>query len=137
MAMSWNASAQMLGVSFEVDTVFGGPSPDFDPDGVLEGYTSYLVYANFTNPTDVLGSIYADTAVFTDAAPLQINAPCGCWNPDEASMVIGPSINPAFDPFFPRLNSMTVFGPSANFMKLTKVKHRAGRPARHHWRKFL
>ena len=80
-----------------------GPSPDFDPDGELEGYTSYLAYANFTNPSDVLGSIYADTAVFTDAAPLQINAPCGCWNPDEASMVIGPSINPAFDPFFPRL----------------------------------
>ena len=103
MAMSWHASAQMLGVSFEVDTVFGGPSPDFDPDGELEGYTSYLAYANFTNPTDVLGSIYADTAVFTDAAPLQINAPCGCWNPDEVSMVIGPSINPALDPFFPRL----------------------------------
>ena len=68
MAISWNSSAQMLGVSFEVDTVFGGPSPVFDPAGELEGYTSYLVYANFTNPTDVLSAIFADTEAFDGTA---------------------------------------------------------------------
>ena len=30
--------AQMLGIHFEVDTVFAGPSPDFDLSGELEGY---------------------------------------------------------------------------------------------------
>ena len=57
-----SAYAQMLGVTVEVDTVFGGPDnlDAFDPAGELEGYTSYLVYANFTNPTDVLSAIYSD-----------------------------------------------------------------------------
>ncbi|HAY57404.1 MAG TPA: hypothetical protein DCX49_08200, partial [Flavobacteriales bacterium] len=94
--MSWQASAQMLGVSVEVDTVFGGPSPDFDPNGELEGYTSYLVYANFTNPTDVLSAVFADTEAFEGTAVLGIDAPCGCFNPDEGSMVIGSFVNSNF-----------------------------------------
>ena len=96
LAMSWQASAQMLGVSVEVDTVFGGPSPDFDPNGELEGYTSYLIYANFTNPTDVLSAVFADTEAFEGTAVLGIDAPCGCFNPDEGSMVIGSFVNSNF-----------------------------------------
>ena len=71
--LGWTAtgSAQMLGVTVEVDTVFGGPDnlDAFDPAGELEGYTSYLVYANFTNPTDVLSAIYSDVDVYPGSPP--------------------------------------------------------------------
>ena len=92
----------MLGIHFEVDTVFAGPSPDFDPSGELEGYTSFLVYADFTNPTDVLGAIYADVDNFPGSAPLAIDAPCGCWNPDSSSVGIGTTVSSSFLPLFPR-----------------------------------
>ena len=92
----------MLGIHYEVDTVFAGPSPDFDPSGELEGYTSFLVYADFTNPTDVLGAIYADVDNFPGSAPLAIDAPCGCWNPDSSSVGIGTTVSSNFLPLFPR-----------------------------------
>ncbi len=57
VGMVWSASAtaQMTGFVVEVDTVFYGadtPTPDdtFDPEGVLDGYASFIVYAEFTNP---------------------------------------------------------------------------------------
>ena len=41
-----------------VDTAFYGPNTPtqghVDPAGELDGYVSYLVYVNMTNPTDVL-----------------------------------------------------------------------------------
>ena len=105
--LGWAAmgSAQMVSVTAEVDTVFGGPS-DIDPTGELEGYTSYLIYANFTNPTDVLSAIFTDTGAFgNEEEVMAINAPCGCYNPDNSQMVIGPFVssqlvgNPEFSLF--------------------------------------
>ena len=53
--------AQMTGIVMEVDTAFYGPNtptPDdtFDPDGNLNGYVTYKVYAEFINTTDVLSA---------------------------------------------------------------------------------
>jgi len=92
------AHAQMTGVIVEVDTAFYGPNtptPDdtFDPEGLLDGYVSYLVYATFTNPTDVLSALYADVASFPGSSTMGINAPCGCWNPVSSSMVMDATNN--------------------------------------------
>jgi gliding motility-associated-like protein len=86
------ASAQMIGVTVEVDTAFYGPNtptPDdtFDPAGLLDGYVTYHVFAEFTNPTDVLSALYADVAALGTPA-MYINAPCGCHNPVSGSMAM-------------------------------------------------
>ena len=99
-------SAQMLGVTVEVDTVFGGPDGDaFDPAGELDGFTSYLVYANFTNPTDVLSAIYSDTDAIPGSPSLTIDAPCGCYNPETSNIdamqhSIGPELRAALEDFY-------------------------------------
>ena len=56
------AWGQAIGVEVVVDTAFYGPNtptPEdtFDPDEA-GGYVGYLVYVNFTNPTDVLSAIF-------------------------------------------------------------------------------
>ena len=76
-----------------VDTAFYGPNtptPDdtFDPTGILDGYVSYLVYVNMTNPTDVISSVFSDTSVLPQGGALGINAECECWNPIAESMVL-------------------------------------------------
>ena len=87
------ALGQAIGVEVVVDTAFYGPNtptPEdtFDPDGELDGYVSYLVYVNFTNPTDVLSAIFSDVNVYPQGGAMGIGAPCGCWNPDEAFMTM-------------------------------------------------
>ena len=57
-AFGLTAAAQVTNIEVVVDTAFYGPNtptPEdtFDPDGILDGYVSYLVYVNMTNPTDV------------------------------------------------------------------------------------
>ena len=84
---------QAIGVEVVVDTAFYGPNtptPDdlFDVNGDLDGYVSYLVYVNFTNPTDVLSAIFSDVAVYPQGGAMGLNAPCGCWNPSIGSMVM-------------------------------------------------
>ena len=82
----------------ELDTTFCGPNTpngldEFDPDGELEGYSSYLVYLELENPTDVLSALFSDTQVFEWAEVLQIDAPEGCWNPITSSMVMDATHN--------------------------------------------
>ena len=84
---------QATGVEVVVDTAFYGPdtpTPEdtFDPEGILEGYVSYLVYVNFTNPTDVLSAIFSDVGFYPQGGALGLNAPCGCWNPVTNSLVM-------------------------------------------------
>jgi gliding motility-associated-like protein len=86
------ASAQMIGVTVEVDTAFYGPNtptPDdtFDPAGLLDGFVTYQVFAEFTNPTDVMSAIYADVDAL-GTPPMYIDAPCGCHNPVTGSMAM-------------------------------------------------
>lgn len=87
------ASAQMTGVTWEVDTAFYEPTT-FDPDSGeplladLEGYVTYKLFAEFTNPTDELSAIYSD-AVVLGTEPFYINAPCGCFNPELGDVLLG------------------------------------------------
>ena len=66
-----SASAQMTGVTWEVDTVFYEPTT-FDAAGEplyadLEEYVTYKLFAEFTNPTDELSAIYSDAVVLGTA----------------------------------------------------------------------
>ena len=89
---------QAIGVEVVVDTAFYGPNtptPDdlFDVDGEMDGYVSYLVYATFTNPTDVLSAVFSDVLGEPGSGPLALDAPCGCWNPITSSVVMDASNN--------------------------------------------
>lgn len=93
-----NLFGQAIGVEVVVDTAFYGPNtptPEdtFDPEGLLDGYVSYLVYVNFTNPTDLLSAIFSDVGVYPQGGTLGLNAPCGCWNPVTNSMVMDATNN--------------------------------------------
>ena len=43
----------------------------------------FIVYAEFTNPTDVLSAVFADTGA---GLPMGIDAPCGCHNPVDGDL---------------------------------------------------
>ena len=92
-AFGQTAAAQVTNIQVVVDTAFYGPNtptPEdtFDPDGILDGYVSYLVYVNMTNPTDVLSAVFADTFALPEGGALGIDAECECWNPIAESMVL-------------------------------------------------
>ena len=99
LSMAWATSyGQAIGVEVVVDTAFYGPNtptPDdmFDVDGELDGYVSYLVYVNFANPTDVLSAVFSDVNVYPQGGVMGLNAPCGCWNPIQSSMVMDATNN--------------------------------------------
>ncbi|MDG2311816.1 MAG: T9SS type B sorting domain-containing protein [Flavobacteriales bacterium] len=98
-------NAQMTGVTVEVDTAFYGPNtptPDdtFDPLGTLDGFVTYKVYADFTNPTDEISAIYSDVAVL-GTIPMEIDAPCGCFNPVATSVLMDASNSSFFWGAFP------------------------------------
>ena len=84
---------QANGVVIEVDTAFYGvntPTPEdgFDVEGVLDGYVSYIVYATFDSPTDVLSALFSDISALPDGGAMGINAPCGCFNISANNMVM-------------------------------------------------
>lgn len=105
---------QMVSVTWEVDTTFYAPAPltgslpgtpayNFDEEDLLNGYTTYKVFANFTNPTDKLVSVYS-TGVGADVtAPLVLNASCGCYNTPIFGVFYGQNLNPFFFPTVPEL----------------------------------
>lgn len=90
-----NANSQVTGVFYEVDTAFYAPlsGSDFDEDGDLAYHVTYSVYAQFTNPTDVLSNIFASTAAGLPTAPMFIDVPCGCYNHPEFGDLLG-NVNP-------------------------------------------
>ena len=97
--LSLPAHAQMTGYTAELDTMF----LEMEDGNVLAGieyYGVYDVYANFTNPEDVLGAVYSDV-VALGTPPMGIDAPCGCHNPAATSIVVDASNNPAFFAAFP------------------------------------
>ncbi len=98
------AMGQMTGVVVEVDTAFYEPTT-FDALGEpiyaeLEGYVTYSLYAEFTNPTDELSAIYSDALVL-GTSPFYIDAPCGCFNPTLGDVLLGGTQNSALLDFFP------------------------------------
>ena len=85
------AFGQAIGVEVVVDQAFYGvtdPPSTLDPDGQLDGYVSYLVYAKFQNPTDVLSAVFADVNGFAGSGPLSLQTEGNCWNPDESSVAL-------------------------------------------------
>ena len=77
------AWGQATGIEVVVDTAFYATDPpsEIDPTGMMDGFVSYLVYAQFTNPTDVLGAVFSDVADESGSGPMFLDAPCGCFNP--------------------------------------------------------
>ena len=90
-------NAQMIGLSYEIDTVFTEPTDNFSID--LEDYVVYDVYAEFTNSNDELIAIYSDIESLGPPA-MFIDAPCGCFNPELGDVLLGGNQNEnLFDPF--------------------------------------
>ncbi|MDA8606931.1 hypothetical protein N9L13_07890 [Flavobacteriales bacterium] len=101
---TWSLQAQMIGLSYEVDTAFFEPTEPHPAGGLLyaelEGYTTYQVYANFTSETDELGSVFSDVGALS--TPLMfVDAPCGCFNPENGDVLLGGNQNQLFFPVFP------------------------------------
>ena len=105
---------QMVSVTWEVDTTFYAPAPltgsapgtpayDFDEENELAGYTTYRVYANFTNPTDKLVSVFSANNAADLTAPIVLNAPCGCYNTPLYGVFYLESLNDIFFPIIPEL----------------------------------
>ena len=92
-------NAQITGYTAELDTAFGD-MPSSDPLADLAYHGVYNVYANFTSPEDVLGSLYADV-VALGTAPMGIDAPCGCFNPTSSTMLIEGNNSETTIGFFP------------------------------------
>lgn len=100
------SQSQMTGISWEVDTAFYEPTT-FNAMGDplyadLEGYVTYKLYAEFTNPGDELSAIYSDAAIL-GTAPFYINAECGCYNPPLGDVLLGGTQNEALFSFFPEV----------------------------------
>ena len=91
--------AQLVGYSAELDTMFLDMD-EGDPLEALEYHGVYNVYANLTNPDDVVSSVYSDVDALGNP-PMGIDAPCGCIDPAQTSIVVGASNNPAFFASFP------------------------------------
>ena len=67
----------------------------------LEFHGVYNVYANLTNPEDVVSSIYSDVEALGNP-PMGIDAPCGCLNPAQTSIAVDASNIPLLFPSFPQ-----------------------------------
>lgn len=98
--------AQMTGVTVEVDTAFYAPTT-FNAAGDplyadLDGYVTYKLFAEFTNPGDELSAIYSDAAIL-GTEPFYIDAPCGCFNPPLGDVMLGGAQNEALFAFFPEV----------------------------------
>ena len=92
-------NAQITGYTAELDTAFGD-IPSSDPLAELAYHGVYNIYANFTSPEDVLGSLYADV-VALGTAPMGIDAPCECFNPTSSTMLIEGNNSETTIGFFP------------------------------------
>ena len=67
-----------LVVFAEVDTTFNA--------GALNGYSSYLIYAELDSPLDAIAALFSEDSGLPESIPWKLNAACGCWNPlDETS----------------------------------------------------
>jgi hypothetical protein len=83
-------SAQVTGLSIETYYVDNNSIP-----GYPDGHTTYRIFANCTNPTDVVSTVYGDVY-----APLSISVTNGSiWNTGLGGST-GPAINQAFCAIF-------------------------------------
>lgn len=80
---SVSVSSQVTGIAIEPIFVHDGSI-----SGVPAGLTTYRIYAECTNPGDIIMSVAG-----YDIAPLSLNVPDGIWNAAEPSSSIGPENN--------------------------------------------
>ena len=99
IAMTLSAQAQLTGYTAELDTMLW-ETEEGDALADLAYYGVYKVYANFTNPEDVLSALYSDVVALGNP-PMGIDAPCGCNNPANTSVTVDGSNNPALFSTFP------------------------------------
>jgi hypothetical protein len=91
---SISVNAQFTGYTVELDTIFLEEGSD------LEFYGTYRVYANFTNQNDAIKALYSDV-VALGTPPMYIDAPCGCHNPVDGSVVMDATNSSSFWSTFP------------------------------------
>ena len=94
----FSMSAQITSITYEVDTIFGSGAID-DWGESLEGFVTYEIYAEFTNPDDKMIAIYGDPSLET----LHVDAPCGCYNPLIGDVLLGADISSLFFEFYPSI----------------------------------
>lgn len=106
-------SAQWLGLTYAVDTAFyaplplpesipGSPGAAFDGSGLLQGNTSFWIYAHFSSPADRLQAVYALNSGNSISPPWTVEAPCGCFEHPYGSSVWNNTEWP-FSSLFPEL----------------------------------
>ena len=100
LGLSFQAQAQMTGYTAELDTMLWETEAG-DPLEAYAYYGSYNVYANFTNPTDVLSAVFASNVDTLLTPPMGIDASCGCLNPATTSIAVDGSNNPLLFESFP------------------------------------
>lgn len=92
LAVSLLASSQVTSIS--VETFF---EDDGSVTGYPAGFTTYRVYANCTNPNDVVASV-----VGNDGSPLALSVSGGVWN-HPGGGVVGTSLNASLFGIIPAL----------------------------------
>lgn len=100
LLIGMSANAQLTGFHYELDTMLLPTESPNDPLADWAFYGVYSIYADFSNPTDVLSAVYSDVAALGNP-PMGIDAPCGCLNPAATSPTVDASNNPAFFQAFP------------------------------------
>ncbi len=98
LAVVPGASAQMTGFSAELDTIWHAEGAEDIPG--FEFFGVYKVYADFTNPTDVLSAVYSDVEALGTPA-LGVGFTCDCFTSTAATSSSLAAINPAFFVSFP------------------------------------
>ena len=93
----------MTGFVVEVDTVFYGADTQHGttPSTLMALGRIRLLHSvrRFTNPTDVLSAVFADTGA--GSSPMGIDAPCGCHNPVDGDFAMNAGNTEFLWDFFP------------------------------------
>jgi hypothetical protein len=105
LAVSLFASAQVTSIS--VETFY---EDDGSVTGYPAGFTTYRIYANCTNPNDVVASVIGN-----DGSPLALSVSGGVWN-HPGGGVIGTSLNASLFGIIPALqyDSFVTIGRASN-----------------------
>ncbi len=89
-----DAKAQATGVEMEIYFVHNGVN-----SGLPAGYITYRCYVTFTNPEDVMGSVYAVPGG-AGSPPFSVTTDCDFYQNPNAGLLAQDN-NPAFWPIFP------------------------------------
>ena len=100
------ASAQLTSISIEPVLVHDGQTPGLE---ALDGYTTYRIYANLTNPLDFVSAVYG-----TDTSPLSLQTTGDIFQASTGGN-LGTGITPPLFGAFPELQYDSWFTIGASF----------------------